>query len=373
MNSDSHQIFIGTSVHHWNDNRIFYKEAVSLSKKYNVELHAPAEFEKKHLKGIDIYGLPLWEKEKDRRTIRLELWRRLSRSDAAIFHFHDPELIWIGIKAKIKLKKIVIYDIHENVSATLLHKKWLNLFGKYFFYISYKIVESIIGYIFNHFILAVNFFKSPNKINTTIIFNYPIKTDINKKIMKNIDLLYLGAVSENRGIYIIIELVYRLIKSHPNLNVEIIGQIPRLIKNDIEYELENKKLTNVISLRGYIDYNDALDYLKRSKIGLCLLIPTKNYIHSYPTKLFDYMTAGIPVVGTNIGYLDKIINEAQCGYLVGPSDIDGAVSVLDELLSHNSDREKMGANGWHYINNRYNWESEEEKLLNLYSTLLLPG
>ena len=77
------------------------------------------------------------------------------------------------------------------------------------------------------------------------------------------------------------------------------------------------------------------------------------------------MTAGIPIVGTNIGYLDKIINEAQCGYLVDPSDIDGAVSVLDKLLSHNSDREKMGENGWHYINNRYNWESEEEKLLNL--------
>ena len=72
-------------------------------------------------------------------------------------------------------------------------------------------------------------------------------------------------------------------------------------------------------------------------------------------------------------YLDKIIIEAQCGYSVDPSDIDGTVSVLDKLLSHNGDREKMGENGWHYINNRYNWESEEEKLLNLYSTLLLPG
>ena len=39
MNSDSHRIFIGTSVHHWNDNRILYKEAISLSAIYNVELH----------------------------------------------------------------------------------------------------------------------------------------------------------------------------------------------------------------------------------------------------------------------------------------------------------------------------------------------
>jgi len=373
MNRAIDRVFIGTSVHHWNDNRILYKEAVSLAKEYKVELHAPADFKKKHLKGIDIYGLPLWEKEKDRRKIRNELWRRLSRSDASIFHFHDPELIWIGIKAKILLNKVVIYDIHENVSATILHKKWLNLFGKYFFYISYKIVERIIGCIFNHFILAVDFFKSPNKKYTTIIFNYPIIKNNHSNVTKDIDIVYLGAVSENRGIFIIIELVSRLIKTYPNLNVEIIGQIPRLIKNDLEYKLEKKKLTNVISLRGYIDYNDALVYVKKSKIGLCLLMPTKNHINSYPTKLFDYMAAGIPVVGTNIGYLDKIINDAQCGYSVDPNDIDGTVSVLDKLLSHNSDREKMGENGWLYIDNRYNWESEEEKLLNLYSKLLLTG
>ena len=83
------------------------------------------------------------------------------------------------------------------------------------------------------------------------------------------------------------------------------------------------------------------------------------------------MTAGIPVIGTNIGYLDKMINEAQCGYAVDPSDIHEIVSVLDKLLTNNSDRERMGENGWHYINNKYNWLSEEEKLLNLYSNLLL--
>ena len=54
MNKDHLGIFIGTSVHCWNDNRILYKEAVSLGKKYHVELHAPAEFEQKHLNGVDI-------------------------------------------------------------------------------------------------------------------------------------------------------------------------------------------------------------------------------------------------------------------------------------------------------------------------------
>ena len=132
MNNSNKMIFIGSSVHRWNDNRIYYKEAVSLAKKYHVELHAPGEFEKKHLKGVDIHGLPIWEKEKDRRKIRNELWCRLSHSDATIFHFHDPELIWIGIKAKLLLKKKVIYDIHEDVSAAIMRKMWLNQMQKVF-------------------------------------------------------------------------------------------------------------------------------------------------------------------------------------------------------------------------------------------------
>ena len=72
MNKDHLGIFIGTSVHCWNDIRILYKEAVSLGKNYNVELHAPAEFENKQIKCVDIHGLPTWEKEKDRRKIRNE-------------------------------------------------------------------------------------------------------------------------------------------------------------------------------------------------------------------------------------------------------------------------------------------------------------
>ena len=47
MKSNMNKIFFGTSVHRWNDNRIFYKQAVSLAKKYNVELHAPSNFNKK--------------------------------------------------------------------------------------------------------------------------------------------------------------------------------------------------------------------------------------------------------------------------------------------------------------------------------------
>ena len=368
MKSSNKIIFIGSSVHRWNDNRILYKEALSLSKKYQVEVHAPAEFEKKHLKGIDIYGLPLWEKEKDRRTIRLELWRRLSCSDAAIFHFHDPELIWIGIKAELVLQKKVIYDIHENVSATIMRKKRLNLVQKVLYSIAHKLLEHIAGFIFDHFILS-DLYKSPRASATTIIFNYPIIPETINNNTKDIDLLYLGAVTEDRGIFIIIEVVKKLIKRYPDLKVEIVGPVPSAIQARIEDEIRGGDLSDVIYLRGFIDYNAASDYINRSRIGLCLLFPTKNYLNSYPTKLFDYMTCGIPIVGSNFGLLAKMISKANCGVTVNPYDTQEIIRVLDSLLSQNDYSSDLGENGWEYIKNTYNWKSQENKLLELYSTL----
>ena len=364
-------IFIGSSVHRWNDNRIYYKEAISLAKKYHVELHAPAKFEKKHLEGVDIYGLPTWEKEKDRKRIRAELWQRLKMSKTSIFHFHDPELIWIGIKAKLILRKKVVYDIHEDVGASIMRKKWLTQVQKYLYFIAYKFLAYIIGFIYDHFILSVNLFKSPRASETTIIFNYPIIPESINKNNKDIDLLYLGAVTEDRGIFLIIEAVENLVEKYPNIKVEVVGSIPLMIKSRIEDEIKEKKLNDVIFLRGFIDYNSASDYMQRSKIGLCLLLPTKNYINSYPTKLFDYMTAGIPIVGSDFGYLGNIINEAQCGYAVDPNNRNEIVSVIKKLLSSNNDRKNMGKNGMNYIKKTFNWDSEEKKLLSLYSKLML--
>ena len=89
-------IFIGSCVHRWNDNRIFFKEATSLAKEYNVELHAPANFERKHMQGVEIYGLQHWKKESDRKAIRIELWQHLRKSKTFIFHFHIKKQKYIG-------------------------------------------------------------------------------------------------------------------------------------------------------------------------------------------------------------------------------------------------------------------------------------
>lgn len=107
------------------DSRIFHKEAVSLVQAgYCVTYicHHPKEEFKK---GIKIVPLPTCKNRFSRMTISiLRILYLALRDNADIYHFHDPELICVGIFLKF-LNKKVIYDIHELVYYQIEYKDWI--------------------------------------------------------------------------------------------------------------------------------------------------------------------------------------------------------------------------------------------------------
>ena len=362
---DNYKIFIGTSVHRWNDNRIFHKEAVSLAKKFNVELHAPADFDKKNINGVKIIGLPTWEEETDRKLIRKQLWLRLKNNDSDIFIFHDPELIWTGIKASIVLKLKVVYDIHENTIQSIIRKKWLNPIAKLIAIIGYSFLQQISKLFFDHYLLAEDSYKNFMKKNSTVVYNYPLIVDYDHQRIKEFDLVYLGDITEDRGALIMVKILSILKRKLPKINLALIGKVPPIIKDDLAYAIEGYRLENNIKLFGYMNYYEAMQIVCKSKIGLCLLKPIKNYIYSYPTKLFDYMQVGVPFVCSNFPLYQKLLDKCDSGISVDPLDIEGIATAIHCLLDDPDKYNNLSKNGIIALNKDYNWSSQENKLFNL--------
>jgi len=362
---DNYKIFIGTSVHRWNDNRIFHKEAVSLAKKFNVELHAPADFDKKNINGVNIIGLPTWEKETDRKLIRKQLWLRLKNNDSDIFIFHDPELIWIGIKASIVLKIKVVYDIHENTIQSIIRKKWLNPIAKLIAIIGYSFLQQISKLFFDHYFLAENSYRNFIKKNSTVIYNYPLKVDYDHQSTKEFDLVYLGDITEDRGALIMVKILSILKRKLPKINLALIGKVPPILKDDLANAIVENRLKNNIKLFGYMNYYEAMQIVCKSKVGLCLLKPIKNYIDSYPTKLFDYLQVGVPCICSNFPLYQKLIDKYDAGISVDPLDIEGVATTIYGLLDDPDKYNNLSKNGIIALNNDYNWSTQENKLFNL--------
>ena len=367
------KIFMFTSVHPWNDTRIFYKEVLSLAKKYNVELHAPSEVTYSNVKNVQIFGLPKWKKRRDRKKIRWELLKRILKSNADIYHFHDPELIFTSLLVKLKGKK-VIYDVHENIYQQIKTKDYLSSWRRLSYSLIYKIIEGIFNCFIDYYFLAeYSYQKHYNEKKSEVILNYPIQINLSHKSMISGKIVYIGSwIQKIRGALELVEAAYILKQKKMNFHIFWFGNFE--FESNLELEVNQliKKydLEQDITFTGKLDYFELLEFITDANVGFSCLHPVKNFLGSYSTKMFEYMMVGVSVVTSNFPLWSDIINKQECGYCVDPLRPEKIADAFESLIKNNKIALEMGENGRKAVEEKYNWKNEEKKLFKLYENLL---
>jgi glycosyltransferase involved in cell wall biosynthesis len=108
---------------------------------------------------------------------------------------------------------------------------------------------------------------------------------------------------------------------------------------------------------------------KNMDIGLCLIWPMKNSIESYPTKLFEYMRCGLPIITSNFPLYREVIEENNCGVCIDPIN---AQELKKELIAMHMAVEKselLAKNGKKTVFEKYDWKSQTPILSKVYDAL----
>ncbi|MBL8677280.1 MAG: glycosyltransferase, partial [Alphaproteobacteria bacterium] len=204
-----------TTSHPSSDIRIFHKECKSLSK-HGIKVNLIATHHKSEcIENINIIPLPLCNRRMTRHYFKpLLAFSAALKTRADLYHFHDPELIPVGILLKIFGKK-VIYDVHEDLPGQIFHKVWIPSYLKPSFSFIAKMVEFVCSRFFDGVIAATPYitdiFIKRNK-NSVNVNNYPILSEfinLEKKITikDNNAICYVGSITQARGILQLLEAI----------------------------------------------------------------------------------------------------------------------------------------------------------------------
>ncbi len=134
-------------------------------------------------------------------------------------------------------------------------------------------------------------------------------------------------------------------------------------------QLEKIKSWNKVEYLGYLDPDGVKDLYEKSCVGLCILRNTPNIYYSQPIKLFEYMEAGLPIVCSDFPIWREIVEGNNCGLAVPYNDLESAVKAVQYILDNPVTAFVMGENGRKAVKEKYNWETEEKKLLQIYAYL----
>jgi glycosyltransferase involved in cell wall biosynthesis len=110
--------------------------------------------------------------------------------------------------------------------------------------------------------------------------------------------------------------------------------------------------------------------MQSSFAGVVTFLPAPNNVDSQPNKMFEYMSAGIPVIGSHFPLWREIIEGNDCGICVDPANPAEIARAIDRLYRDQAAARAMGRRGRDTVLSRYNWEGEGAKLVSLYRSIL---
>jgi glycosyltransferase involved in cell wall biosynthesis len=365
-----------TTAHRPLDDRIFYKECVSLAKAgYDVHLIACHDHDET-VHGVHIHALP----NPPNRLARIALWpfKALVKAltlPVGIFHFHDPELIPTGMFLHVVAGKTVIYDVHERVADQILTKEYIWKPLRRLISGTYRVIEILalhgIGIIESDMIEGR--YRQPKQS----IRNLPIIELVRTEQRTPQDfsgkpvLVYSGGVTETRGAFEMLRIARALRQRNIAFEMRIIGQAsPQDLYERMTDYIKQNRLEDAVQFTGKkIPFEESLKQIRQSTLGLSLLHPIPNYRFALPIKVLEYMTYGLPVVTSDLPCSIAYVTSCDAGIVVKLDDFGDMVEKIMTLLA---DKERMlcySRKGQNAVFTRLNWETESRLLMRFYERM----
>lgn len=157
------------------------------------------------------------------------------------------------------------------------------------------------------------------------------------KTSKVINLLFVGRLVKEKGVYDLLKVFIKLNKKYSNLQLTMVGNgeekdnLIRLIGSiNPSRQIEIKQV-------GY----DQMPLVYQNADIFCLLSkPTKYWEEYFGMALIEAMVSGLPIISTDCGAISEVLGDKE--WIIKPGGWQEAVNKIDQLIKNRSLRKLIG-------------------------------
>jgi len=357
-----------TTAHSCYDARIFNKECKTLvAAGHDVTLIAPGALDVTE-DGIRLAGIPRRTSRLGRMTLTLfDAWRAARARRADIYHFHDPELIVVGLLLKLH-GHAVVYDVHENLPDQVMVKSYL---GPAWVRRSVRALargfEAVAARNLDGFCVAAPSIQARFPADKTVLVRNFVQLSLADSVetseQRGSDgrpvLIYPGSLSRARGVATLIDAIEQF---EGRAELWLFGKWHSEALKKECFEKPGWRFTRYF---GRVRQEVVIAHIKAADFGVHLPPVSPNYSDGLAVKGFELLACRKTFVTTDEPGKRRTFD--GCASFADAESLGSVVAAIRELIDNRQLRDQLARTGRERVESEYCWERESEKLLSLYA------
>jgi glycosyltransferase involved in cell wall biosynthesis len=363
--------------HPADDSRVFSRECVSLAAAgYEVHLIARSGETKEYCdQGVIVHPWPAFPSRAKRFLAALQVAREARTIDADLYHVHEPELLAPTLAAVGN--RPVIWDAHEPYRDKIFERPWIPERLKPTVSAGWSMAEwlllrrcaavvtvsDLMAKLFEHMHRRVCVLHNYSRLNIMAAGKIPGR--------RRNRCVFAGTLSRPNNVLGLIRAIAILKKRGLLIGLDLAGKYEsQIFMDEINQEVRALDIADRVIFHGLLSRKDAVQLQMQSGIGLVIEEANAGANVGYPIKMFELMALGIPLVYSDLPTFRTVAGESQCGLPVDPDNCEQIADAIAVIANDEKFASQLGAAGRTAIQEKFNWELEESKLLNLYRELI---
>ena len=301
----------------------------------------------------------------------LDFYRRaiavVREARPVLIHCNDYNTMWVGVAARLMGGITVVYDSHElwpDRNGRREPRWWLIACEFLFVHLAHRTITASPGY-------AEVMARRYRISRPSVIRNIPDASmllagsengDSRSAAPEGEPVaLYVGALTTGRGL----ELSIMALNHLDGVRLRLVGPARPAYLDELVRLARAEGVTDRVEFAGAVTPAELIQTIREADVGLALIQPVcLSYRMSLPNKVFEYVAAGLPVLGSDLPAISELVNEHRIGLLAEPGEVEDVAAKLGEMLEperngafRDAAREAAGV---------LNWDREAERLAAVY-------